>query len=173
MFLFGGDRCTCSEYWVGCVPCIPHEIHAHVHTCGPLKTKQTKRREKKMNEQSSLHAHHCFPGDVIQAQRSWLGMKNQSDILLALEVGQTEGHTHSDTHARTHYSFTTLYASVMEKRAKSFMSFPSRNRNWYSALCAFISLYLSLSQWNIHTHISDCHQVRGKKIFHISQTLQG
>lgn len=81
---------------------------------------------------------------------AWLGMKNQSDILLAPEVGQTEGHTH------THHTLSPHYMlQLWKKRAPSFMSFPSRNRNWYTALCAFISLYLFLyHKWNTLTFLT-------------------
>lgn len=69
-------------------------------------------------------------------------MKNQSDILLAPEVGRVGG-THTP-----HFHHTICFS--YEKRAKSCMSSESWNGNWYTSRCTFISLYLFLSQCETH-----------------------
>lgn len=112
-----------------------------------------------MNEQSSLHAHDCFPGDMIQAQGSWLGMKNQSDILLAPEVGQTEG----DTHTYTPPPLSPHYMLQLWKRGQSHSSHSRAEieigtpLSVHLYLCSFF--YHNETYTLTHTHISDCHQV--------------
>lgn len=55
------------------------------------------KKKKKMKWADLIGCTHGgFPGDMIQAQRCWQGMK--SDILPAPEVGQTEGAPHTHTH---------------------------------------------------------------------------
>lgn len=92
-----------------------------------------------MNEQSSLYAHGCFPGDMIQSQRSRLGMKNQSDILLAPEVGQTEGHAHF------HHTICFSY----EKEGKVISEL--RKKLVHHSLCIYIFAPFSVTMKHTHT----------------------
>lgn len=87
---------------------------------------------------------------MIQSQRCWQGVKNQSDILPAPEVGQTEDrHTH--THTLTPLS--PQYSPVIKRGQSHAYHFPSWNRKWFLPLRFYLCTFLCHSETHTHTHM--------------------